>query len=312
MSIEKLRAAISTITKWGDYAIDLETNGLRPFTNDPRILTCAVSNYEKTYAFPIQHRETPWNPKEIAEIYKELLPKMLMATGKRIAHNSKFEQEWLLRFCGDAIVYDVEWHDSMAQAYSLDERAGKALQDLSIIHLGFDIKSLSNLDAERLDEYPLQDVLRYNAYDAKYTYLLFFLLADELEKEGLWHVYEMHNERAGPIALAQSRGLVPNTPVIKQYHAELSTKIADLKQQIAEHPSVIKYSTNNKFSPTSNPNVLEFMKSVVPKDTRNLITAVDEEVLSLIDHPVAKLILELRKYVKQHNTYVEPLLVDDE
>lgn len=320
----RIMEALEIAKTWEFYGIDLETNGIRPYTADAKILTCAISNYEQTFAFPLRHRQAAWKRNELRDV-EASLRSLLLSGGKPIAHNSKFEQEWLSFFFGPGVVHEVDWQDTMAQAYVLDERAGaKGLENVSVLMLGMNVKNLRTrsgriVNVKKLDDEQLEDVLDYNAYDSKYVYPIYHIQAERLEAEGLTGVYEMMNTRAGPFALAQQAGVQPDTRVASLFHKEYEGKITKIERAIQKEKDVVAYvkKTDKPFLSTSPKALLNllhhelgFKECIVSTDKRSGKTKLStgEEVLKQIDHPLSKLILELRGYSKLDSTYIVPLL----
>jgi uracil-DNA glycosylase family 4 len=305
--------ALADVAMWPDYAIDIETKGLRPYGKDARILSVAVSNYECTYSWLVEHREAAWDPRALKKIKDGLADLLLQNQQQVIAHNSKFEIEWLLHCYGFAVAFEVDWQDTMAQAYVLDEREGaKALEALSLLHLGMDVKQLSKVDAANLDQEPAADVLSYNAYDAKYEYLLYHVLAQQLEQEGLADVYARHNARASVIAVAQSLGLHVDQALATALEKDFADKAKEADAAILADPDVAAYvAKHGKFNHDSSKDMvglfyrtLHFKECVVGENKYST----DESVLAQIKHPVAELVLRSRQVKKLHGTYTVPLV----
>lgn len=305
---EDIAKVLKKASKWEATGIDIETNGLRPFFKNKKILTLAISNVEATYVFPISHPGAKFTASQQRQV-KDLVKDYLLTAGTKFwAHNSKFEQEWLSEELGDEIVFECEWHDTMAQAYILDEREGcKGLDDITLLHFGFDVKKLSEVDVRNLENTPLEEVLPYNGLDAKYCLKAALVQEELLEKEGLVDIYEMQNVRAGPIVIAQRRGIHPNTPAAKRLNQELEAKQEGLLKKINEDPDAVAWCKENhrEFPATSNPELLKFFRNYLGHRD---IASVDEPSLSTIDHPISSSLLELRATSKLRSTYVSPLL----
>lgn len=315
----KVLGAIEKARRWGDFAIDVETNGLRPYRKDPKILTVAVSNYEQTFAWPVQHREATWTKSQLEKLNAALVDLILSRTP--IAHNSKMEQEWLAHFHGNRIVFDADWQDTMAQAYVLDEREGtKSLAHCTMSRLGLNVKLLGNVKVSQLEFEPLARVLPYNAYDAKYTYLLYYVQRELIDQEGAEEAYRTMNSRAGPLAVMQSRGVVPNPKAIRELSVEYQRKQRDKELEIQKDPDVLKFvKAHGKFNPASNKDLPALFhrqlgcKECEVKDKKHrgkTRIACDEAVLSKIDRPIARHILALRGIKKNHSTYIQPFTPD--
>jgi uracil-DNA glycosylase family 4 len=150
-------------------AVDIETPGLKPFKHGGSILTAALSDGRNTVAFPIRHPEAPneWGWKLLEQVVRH----------KRwIAHNAAFELLWFWFNLG------LDWQpgpfeDTQALARIYHERHNiLSLAWLSRIHLGINVKSLSEINLQRVAEYPLSTVLPYNGMDALATILLYYRL----------------------------------------------------------------------------------------------------------------------------------------
>lgn len=316
-TLRGIEQALEEAGEWDYYGIDLETSAFRPYAKDARILTFSVSNYGKTFAMPLYHKGANLTSDQRQKV-KGLLYHFLMKRNKPIAHNSKFEQEWLAYFFGSEVVHELEWQDTMSQAYTLDERTGAlSLEAVSMLRLGVNVKLMSRpLNMGALDDEPLEDVLWYNSYDAKYVYPIFFLQQEMIESAGLSSVYKMQNDRVGPIALMQMVGIKPDTDVAAKLDKEYRAKIRNVEARIQKHKDVVAFiKDHGRFLPTSNKDLPElfyrrlgFKQCLVSdEDSDKEKLSTDENVLSKIDHPVARMVLELRGYTKQ-NGYVTPLL----
>lgn len=320
-SFDKVLAALQHARRWKDFAIDIETNGLRPYRADPKILTVAISNYDRTFAWPMQHKEATWSKAQRDKIGAALVE--LMHGRSPIAHNSKMEQEWLSYFYGDDVVFgSVDWQDTMAQAYVLDEREGtKSLGSCTMSRIGFNVKSLSRVAVERLEHEPLSRVLEYNAYDAKYTYLLYYVQQDLIEQDGAAEAYRTANSRAGPLAIAQRRGVVPNPDAVLELNREYQSRQREKELEIQKDPDVQRFvKAHGKFNPASNKDLVGLFhkqlgcKECEVKDKKNrdkVRISTDEAVLSQIERlPIARHILEWRGIKKMRSTYILPLTPD--
>lgn len=315
----KVMRALQIARQWSDFAIDIETNALRPYGREPKILTVAISNYDRTFAWPIEHREAKWSKSQLEQINAALVELVLSRTP--IAHNSKMEQEWLSFFHGDRIVFESDWQDTMAQAYVLDEREGtKSLAHCTMSRLGLNVKLLGTVNVGRLAYEPLPRVLSYNAYDSKYTYLLYYVQKELVDQEGMAEAYRMMNSRAGPLAITQNRGVLPNPPAILELSREYQRRQRDKEAEIQKDPDVRRFvKEHGKFNPASNKDLpalfhrqLGCKECEIPdkKNRGKVRISTDESVLSRINRPIARHVLALRGIKKNRSTYIEPFTPD--
>lgn len=314
-----------------DHTIDLETDRLRPYHPEAKILSVAVGTFDATLAFPWQHSEARWTTTESALI-KDMVFAYLMGKGRKWAHGAKFEMEWMAHLYGHKVVLDTLWGDTLGQAHILDERKGKALEARTLLYFGFDVKAVSNLDRKKMASYPLSKILPYNGMDTKYTDLLRYMQAVDLEAAGLTQVYEARNNDTPGLVLMQRKGVVRDPAAIKILHDDLFVQEEKIVERIMRQADVVTFmNAGNKFMPTSNPNLVTFFRDYLKiekgeehrnggawhksggaaKDKAGDKYSVDEGALAQIRHPVARLLLEMRTIQKNHG-YINPLLPNSE
>lgn len=293
-----LKKILHEAAEWDELGIDIETHQERPYDNDSRILSIAISNYETTYAFSYAHPEMDW-----AKEVKAMVREFLLRSGKKWAHSLMFELEWLAHEFGTELTRETAWGDTMGQAYILDEREGaKSLGDVTIQHMGFDVKAESNVDNKRLLREQLHLVLPYNALDAKYCFAASHLLRAELEAEGLTHVYEEQERRIPSLVITQLIGLVPDDDAISKMERQYADQENKATEQILRHKDIAAWiKKGNKFEPSSNKDWLTFLKSKFP-DIEN----VQEETLEALDYAPVLAELDRRRAHKLLSTYLRP------
>lgn len=302
-------------------ALDIETNGLRPFRlAEPMLLTCAIGTHERTIAFPVDHPQGFDTPRARSKA-RELLGDWLLASGRKAAHNLSMELEWFHYFYGPKVLRETEWDDTMALCHTLDERKGtKSLEVQTIINFGFNLKSKSRVDAERLLEYPIKDVLVYNGMDAKYTDLLRRTLEPKVaERREDVIEYERKVRLAPTLTITEAKGLPCNLEVARKMEAHFNKVVADVEAKIQRTPEVVKYRQKfGTFSPSADDQVLQLMQKVLDRpEVRvenwdgSVRLTTDEEALSSMpvrEVPSAPLILEYRGAAKLVGTYINPVL----
>lgn len=300
-----------------EQALDIETNRLSPYFPDSRILSMSVGNYLNTFAFGIDHPQAKWSLRH-RKLLDDLIKDYLLQSKRKWAHRAKFEQEWLHAKYGPEVIMKTEWGDTLGQAHILDERAAKELNDLTLIHFGFRVKALSTVDVENLANEPLKDVLLYNGLDVKYTHAASQVQADELDAQGLTHVYDEANAATPALVRMQAKGLVRNMPAIKVLDAQFEKLEQQHEKDILKHPDAVSFaqSQGKPFNPASNPQLAalfrDHLKLPHPLGKRGTGKngekySVDEDTLLKLRHPIAKLIMKKRSSSKLRD-YVTPLL----
>ena len=307
-----IEMGLDAISEWPVASIDLETNGLRPYKLGAKVLTVAVSHGDETYVFPGSF---------LGVILDRFKGKPL------IAHSAKFELEWCGYFYSQQ-TFKIRWEDTMGQAYTLDERKGcLSLDDLVVLHFGFRLKALSDLDVTNLENEKLEDVMLYNGLDAKYTFYLWQRQADLLKQEGLLETYELAIGALIPITLMQLHGLEVNWDEVKKQDSQLRAKIIKTQDKINGLPEVQKFITDRRtalMKAVKRPTELLKIRAMPDRDIFNLgswqqvkaffagqfiyLESTDAEHMAEVKHPVARLLLEYRESNKLLSTYITPIV----
>lgn len=319
--LKVLEEQLALILKSPDAAIDIEANGLRPSRlKDPMIITVAVSCGATTVAFPLDHPRGWATDTERRKAWS-LFIDFLIKAGPKIVHNEAMELEWFHYFLGPKAVHHLDWEDSMALAHTLDERPGsKSLNMQTRICFGFWLKNLSNLDAARLLEYPLPEVLLYNGLDAKWTHYVFHDRWPDLAADPKYLEEYERKLRLGPTLVSvEARGMVLDLDEVKRHKDNLNDQLAKLEGKIQRAPEVRKFNDRGRgrFEPTNPDHVLILLKDICKRPeirVKDPVTEVERltteaEVLESIpaqEVPSVPLILEHRGAAKLLSTYIEP------
>jgi len=313
-SLDKVHASLKQLE--GEQAVDIETNGIRPYAKDSKILSIAFGTWEFSYAIPVLHHKAKWPEHKIKTLWKIIGEHMRKKGNVITAHNLKFEQEWLsMPFAlGRDLLFEVRWGDTMAQAEVLRTQSmySKSLDVRCTALIGVPEKSLDDLDRKRLDFFPLAKVLKYNARDTKFTDLLRQIQGRQIEEAGLQKAYALMVDRCAALTIAQQEGVLPNTAFAEAKHVELKNTIEKMERAVQNLPVVreLVAETGKPFNSGSPAQLTVLLRDRLKlsdgwrevKGVRKYST--DEEVLSKIKHPIGKLILEKRGLVKLDGTYV--------
>lgn len=297
-------------------AVDIETNRIRPYHNDSKILSIAFGTWEYSVAIPIAHRESKWSEGQQKELWKIVREHLQDKACRFIAHQLSFELEWLSMpwACGESILHEVRWDDTMAQAECLrnQTKTGKSLNSRSVALLGVEEKALDGVDRDRLDTLPLPKVLRYNARDTKFTEAIDAIQLPRVRDQNLYPGYRQLVDRVPALTIAQQRGVLPNTDFAADKHRELLAESRSILEQMRALPVVkqLEISTGIAFNPGSQPQMVTLFRDILKvKEGWKEVDgerkySVDEGVLGHVDHPAAKLLLKLRGLSKLDSTYV--------
>ena len=320
-ALDRITEALAWAIAQPAVGVDYETNCLRPYAKGARVLSAAVGTGKRAIAFPFDHPQSGWTPKERQRL-QELWRSFLRAPVCRLSHNLAFELEWTGVMFGQELVREL-WEDSAVQASIIDERKGRqkpgcfALEWLVQQYFGFNLKNISALDRKKLSEAPLEAVLFYNGMDAKYHALLWEQQDAVIAEQGLGEAYELALRRVPAVVLTQMKGVPVDQKEVKRLQKKYGERIEGLLADIEALPIIKQFRKqyHKDFKPLSNPDVLKVFKDMLQcpeceirdKKTKKIRYSTDEAVLVQIDHPLVQLLLDLRHANKRKSTYIDPL-----
>lgn len=294
--------------------LDYETNALRPYNKNTKLLTAAVSIERETLAFPLEHRQAKWSPEQLDRIYAAL-EDYLYSKSIKAVHQAAFEMEWSAVFFGRKVLRGSPWACTLSQAYIINPTQGLlSLESLTVQHFGFNIKELSNVNRKDLDNEPLDRVLPYNALDAKYHRELFFVQEPILYDIEQMPQYQHNMETIPSIVLTQMHGIPIDGKVrddfAKKYQEQCDNALLDMKECKAWRMYAKEYQA--EFKPSSNPDVAKLLKmlgvKIAKSEKGNDIT--DEKHLRKVDNPIIVPLIKWKKAAKILSTYVAPISDD--
>ena len=320
--IDHLRGAKQAPIK----AIDIETKGLRPYAVDAAIMTVAISFGDTNFAFALDHPKTGWAKQQKMQI-GELLESILRDDTIKVAHNTPFELEWFISYFGLDVVNHAAWECTQMQAQFLDERRGDShgsdddhrasYQSLDFLvkqHFGISYKSSFKLDKKDMSKSDLGETLIYNGVDTKFTLKLFYRQTELLKKQGLHNAYLEALPRQPSVALMQALGVSVDQIEVKHIQGILGAEVEAILSQIKSLDVVKTYiEDNGSFNPQSGPDAIKLFKDYLKckevsiKEEAGTRYSVDKNVLDKIDHPLARLIVQLRTRSKLKSTYCDGL-----
>jgi uracil-DNA glycosylase family 4 len=309
--ISKVLSFIKSLYDQKTVGLDYETKMLRPYSTGARILTLALSSAERTLAFPLSHAESGFTDQQAKRINDEYKGFLYNAKCRKLAHNLAFEMEWTAYFFGENSLRAGLWGDSLSQSYIIDERPKTHDLDFLVMqYFGFNLKQLSNLDKNRLDREPLESVLRYNGMDAKYHRLLYLEQRKELKRQGLVDLYQHQLRRIPTMVLTQMKGVPVDQSVVKRFNKQYMSQLNEIENEIHLLPQVVKFKEKHSkpFRPSAPKDIIKLLED----EGNHGVRKSDEETLSKLNHPVAKLVLKWRDTNKLLSTYVRPLLKYDD
>lgn len=308
--VKKLRRALRAL-KDTSTGIDIETTSLDSYQPEEIIVTCSISDGEHTVAFSVNHPDSCAKYRRVAN---KLLKKWLYRSKKKIAHNLKFELEWLGRDYGEDLLLDTQWADTMGTAYVLDNRQRMLSLDQQIMmHFGFSLKGRSNIDLKKHNVlyYSIDDVLLYNGLDAKWTKRLYDRQQDLLPRDQEW--VDWHTaETIVSLAAMQMQGVPINLDETAQHSIRLRKLIKEVEEETSKLPCLKRYQRKYRkpFSLTSNDDVGLMYEHILKRSEGKTKKGYSTDAASMKlmeDEPLTALVLAHRKHSKALSTYVVPI-----
>lgn len=310
-------AHLKNVMRLPEIGFDYETNMLRPYNHDARILSFAIGEPDGGMAVAFDHPTAGWDKRgrrRLEEMFKDFF---LSYKGDIVVHSSAFEIEWTVVKFGREFARKVRWKDTKSQAFVLDERNSKqnpsplSLGFLTQQYFGFNIKQLFDVDRKRMAEMDVYQVLPYNGVDAKYHLLTYKKQKQLIRDQKLSKVFREMNRTVPTVVLTQVKGVPVNQKTVKKYQKIYTRKLSRIEDKIFADPDVRRYEKKyGDFNPSSNDDLkrffVRFLKFNLISEKTGKVTT-DEKMLKTIDHPLAKLIPRYRNVLKMKSTYIDPL-----
>lgn len=283
---------------------------LRPYKKGARILTAAFSDGEITMAFPVFHPDRPNN---------WALPFILRVCAERpwIAHNAAFELIWLLWYAQqkDRWWQPAPFEDSQAMARVYHERNSiAALDEVSRIHLGIDIKTITRVNAANIMNYTLEEILPYNGIDAWASARIYHRLRKRVGHE---EQYLKFVDTIRSFSEMEVQGLHVDQNETYEIKAKWDGIATELELDAKNLYEVRQFELDNQieFNIGSNDHVgaalvtyahIDLAKS--PKGKNQYLTGEDELKLKAPDNPLAKIVLGHREAIRMASTYCDAVI----
>lgn len=266
---DQLRRLKQRLLAYEDEALlgaDVETFPLRCYAADAKLLSIALSTAKSTLAIALEHPGATWSPSQLQEIYDALA--RLMRSGVEITwHNGPFDVEWMISRLGEALLFQANWHDTMAMTYVLDGRKGtKGLDFCSFEYMGLKIKQLSNVQRKALHRNKVEDVLEYNAIDARSTAVIAPLMYADLEEQGLDQVYLDQARRIATIVQSQFRGVPYSPHAVDVLDRKLLPELNEAHDALVALPGIERFrSMKGSFNPRSNKDLEVLFRDILKR-----------------------------------------------
>lgn len=288
--------------------VDIETSRLHPYEVGALIITAAVSDGKTTISFSCEHPEAPTDWGLDVLLY-------VLLTKRWIAHNAAFELGWFQWYWPDSLTDFMPFDDTMALGRLYHEGTGiLSLEDMSVVHLGVNIKQLTNVDAANIMAYSLEDVLPYNGVDALSSALIWRKLHKQVNQDHykrlLNTVVVVTDMNLEGLSIDLHRSLD-----LQMYWRDKHDKVIAGARKLYE---VRRFQEERgiEFNIASGEHVgvalTAYSGISLPRtdSTKKIVWKTDEETLQpYVDtNPLAKAVIEAREASKMESTYIQPCI----
>lgn len=319
---QRLEEAFHRLLKLKALGLDIECSSLSPYERDPRIWTSSVGSFDDTVAFAIDHPDG-WGSESRMRQVRGIFGQFLLECGRKICHNLGMEQLWLGFEYGHALLRKTEWEDTMGLCHTLDEREGtKSLDVQCRINFGFRLKAQSRVDVSQkgwINLHSIQEVLRYNGMDTKWTDLLYHKLRPRVYANPIFREeYERKLRLCPTLVGIQHKGMPVNLETAQKLDLQYADQLVEIEAKIRRTQEVKEYTTRfGSFDPATPAQVLKLMQVVCQRDEvyveeRGEVRVTSDEValnrIPAREVPSAPLILKHRELTRNRTNYLTPVL----
>lgn len=293
-------------------AFDYETTGKKPHREGHRIVSVSFCDGHDTKAFSFSDDKV-----------KEAWGRFLDSDIGKICHNMSFEEMWSL-YCLGKKISGPRW-DTMLAAHCLNNRKNVGLKfqvykNLGVLGYDEDVDPYITTaspgeDADsanafnRIEEAPMGKVLLYNGEDSFFTRELFVIQRKEFDsKKRLLTGARFFFESSQWLARAQNNGVRVEREKLEEVRASIDRRIRCIEERIYDSPEVKRWDGKNKFNVGSPDQLAHLLFDILEVRSRARTSggkrSVDEKALEGLDVPLAKEVLEFRRWSKARKTYL--------
>lgn len=325
----KTDSLISVDTEAYDPYLTEKGNGV--YRNDGKILGVSFSNGELSEYYPLRHIDT--SPEKFEQNLRYIRDQ-LSAPNKKVFANAIYDLDWLVNWEGIGVggeLHDIQLAEPLIneyrRSYSLNTLSQYYLNstklsqslDYYAVSVGIPV-SKSNPAIKHIKDFPGEVVAPYGQEDTRLTIEVFKQQLPILERNDLMGIYTL--ERSLIPLLLQMRKI--GVRIDKDKLFKTGMNLADIRYDLQEE---IDSMLNISINVNSNKDLEKvFNKFNIPivygEPTKRMIIngifrgnpSFKKEILSRIDHPIVKKILELRHISTLLNLFFNPypdLLVGD-
>lgn len=275
-------------------AWDIETNSLSPYYSDTYIYSWSFYNGE---GLSTAFLDTPL-------IRKMLIQFMESRVGK-ICHNIKFEYKWCEEKLG--VQMKGELYDTQLGAHIQHNTQRSGLKPLTEKYFGigdYDSIIKSFLKAKKgsykntIEDAPLTSLLKYNALDSLFTYMLWKLQVDKMKDS---YPFKLFMDGIQTLIKMSRNGFLVDTEYCNKMWGMLAIDSNELIQKMKDDEvgklwaAIYGLDTNFHSNAQLSHILYDELKQVATVFTKSGAPSVDKNVLQSVDKPFFKLLSEYKQ-----------------
>jgi DNA polymerase I len=309
--VPTLKSVIKPLFKAKVLALDCETTGLDPLTDTIRLIQIAVPNYPVVIIdLPTIYKRNNMEQKtgnKCTNISRLLLNKLLCNSALKIAHNAKFEWQFLTqaglqiagRFFDTQLAYQV-LNAGIKTSASLENVARKLLR----------IQIDKTLQTSNWHQSLTSEQLQYAALDAAILLDFYPILIKKLKQANLLKIAQLEFHCLPVVAQMELNGMLFDLSQLHKLGAKLETDKVNALQQLKQLRLVGKsqLSLLPELTDTVNPNssqqvLAAFQAMGIPVQSTN-----QKDLVPLVaQYPIIKALLDYRHLAKITATFTDSL-----
>jgi DNA polymerase I-like protein with 3'-5' exonuclease and polymerase domains len=255
----ELAHAVSVISSFPEYVIDIETDGINPRTN--ALSWVGLGTYGEVFLIPIQHRRgrlvreerltkhgrpskaqnPPVHKRYYADPGEQLMPdvvtaaieELLFGEQLKIGHNVKFDMLSLAKYYRGRLP-EGPFNDTLVMQHVVDEnRRSYSLKDIVPDFLRIpkeDRKTFYPKLGKDIAAHPIDAVARYLAQDVRYCWLLWQALCGWVAEEGMWDILQLEMDLYPVIMRMEAAGAFVDPQHLDEMEQALEEEIQDIER----------------------------------------------------------------------------------
>jgi uracil-DNA glycosylase family 4 len=284
---------------------DYETTGIKPHTENHKIICASISTNRITISFELKNDA-------IINKFKELLQSDI----KKIAHNIKYEEQWSRNILN---VSCKNWYwDTMIAQHCLDNRKKTSLKYLVYKYFGeigydsdiskyieTDDKSCnSKNDVEKCD---INKLLSYCGLDSMYTREIYYIQKEQMN-EHILKGFNLFLKGSLTLLDCTENGFKIDGDKLNKIYDDLYVEMIEIENKINNSEYLKKWDWENKFNFNSSKDLRHLLFDILKiksiNKTSTGLDSIDVSTFAKLNHPFTSLILQYRKIKKIRDTYL--------